>query len=90
MFQGQEYQKNLDLVDKLRAVAEAAGHSVAELAVNWTIRQPGVTAALCGAKRPDQLRENARAAGWQLTAEQAAAIQRALVERGTPVERKPV
>jgi len=70
MFQGAERQKNLDMVDRLKQVAAAAGHSVAELAINWTIHQPGVTAALCGAKRPEQIRESAGAAGWRLTPEQ--------------------
>ena len=52
--------------------------------INWTIHQPGITAALCGAKRPEQIRDNAGAAGWELTPEQLAAIDRALAERGTP------
>ncbi|MCX7427514.1 MAG: aldo/keto reductase [Planctomycetia bacterium] len=84
MFLGREWQKNHDLVDKLREVADAAGHTVAQLVIAWTIRQPGITAALCGAKRPEQIRDNAGAAGWALTPEQVAAIDRALAERGTP------
>jgi aryl-alcohol dehydrogenase-like predicted oxidoreductase len=90
MFQGVEWQRNQDLLDRLRAIATAAGHSVAELVINWTIHQPGITSALCGAKRPDQIRENAAGAGWRLTAEQLAAIDRALAERGTPVTKSPV
>lgn len=90
MFQGQEYQKNLDLVEKLRAIASQTGHTVAQLVVNWTIHQPGITAALCGAKRPDQLRETAGGTGWRLTAEQLAQIDQALAERGTPVTKVPV
>jgi aryl-alcohol dehydrogenase-like predicted oxidoreductase len=90
MFQGRERQKNHDLVDRLRAIAAAAGHSVAELAVNWTICQPGVAAALCGAKRPEQIRECARGSGWQLTPEQLAQIDQALAERGPADVRLPV
>ena len=52
MFQGEERRKNHDFVDRLRLIAQAAGHSVAELVINWTIHQPGITGALCGAKRP--------------------------------------
>ena len=52
MFQGDEWQKNHDLLDKLREIAAASGHSVAQTVINWTIHQPGITAALCGAKRP--------------------------------------
>ena len=90
MFQGEEYQKNLDLVDELGRIAAASGHTAAQLAINWTIHQPGITAALCGAKRPDQLRETARAAGWSLSSGQIAGIEEALARRGVPASRMPV
>ncbi len=90
MFQSEEYQKNLDLVDELGRIAAESGHTVAQLAINWTIHQPGITAALCGAKRPDQLRETAAAAGWSLWAGQIAAIDEALARRGVPATRVPV
>ena len=90
MFQGEEYQKNLDLVEKLRAIAAESGHTVAQLVVSWTVRQPGITAALCGAKRPEQIRETAAGAGLRLTAERLARIDQALAERGTPVTKGPV
>ncbi len=90
MFHGEHWQKNLDLIDKLRVIAEAAGHTVAELVINWTINQPGVTSTLCGAKRPDQIRETAAGTGWQLSKDQMTQIDRALAERGTPDAEAPV
>jgi aryl-alcohol dehydrogenase-like predicted oxidoreductase len=90
MFLGEERQKNHDLVDRLQEIAQAAGHTVAEVVVNWTIHQPGITVALCGAKRPDQIRECAGGAGWQLTAQQCAQIEQALQERGLADVRLPV
>ncbi len=90
MFQGDEWQKNHDLVDRLREIASAAGHTVAELVINWTLRQPGVTVALCGAKRSEQIRETAGGSGWQLSDEQLAAIDQALADRGTPGVGLPV
>jgi aryl-alcohol dehydrogenase-like predicted oxidoreductase len=89
-FQGEEWQKNQDFIDRLRPIAAEAGRTVAQLVVNWTIHQPGITAALCGATRVEQLRENAGAAGWSLTAEQSAQIDAALAERGEPLMRAPV
>lgn len=61
LFMGDAWAKNLDEVERVRPVAEKLGCSVAQLAVGWTISQPGVTAALCGAKRPEQIRETAQA-----------------------------
>jgi aryl-alcohol dehydrogenase-like predicted oxidoreductase len=80
-FQGAELQKNLDMVERLRVIAAAAGHTVAELVIRWTVQQPGITAALCGAKRPEQIRETAGGSGWQLDDGQLRAIDRALAER---------
>jgi aryl-alcohol dehydrogenase-like predicted oxidoreductase len=90
MYHGQEWQKNNELLDRLREIAADAGHTVAELVVHWTILQPGITSALCGAKRPDQIRETAGAAGWRLTPQQQAAVDQALKARGTPEVRMPV
>lgn len=90
MFQGEEWRKNHDLLDRLRPIAAEAGVTLAQLVLNWTIHQPGVTVALCGAKRADQIRENAGGVGWELTADQLARIDQALAERGDPETRAAV
>lgn len=90
MFQGGEWQKNQDLVAELREIAADAGRSVAQLVINWTIRRSGITAALCGAKRPDQVRENAGGMGWQLNEAMLARIDAALARRGQPVSKAAV
>ena len=89
-FFGEEGRKNHDLVDRLREVATDAGRTVAEVTINWTIHQPGITAALCGAKRPEQIRETAGGDGWRLTEKQLAQIDQALADRGTPDMGPPV
>jgi aryl-alcohol dehydrogenase-like predicted oxidoreductase len=90
MFQGQEWQKNQDFLDELRTIAAESGKTVAQLVVNWTIHQPGITAALCGAKRPDQVLETIGALGWQLSPDQLARIDQALARRGMPLVRGAV
>ncbi|MSR60031.1 MAG: aldo/keto reductase [Planctomycetaceae bacterium] len=90
MFHGEEWQKNQDFLDVLRPLAADAGKSVAELVLNWTIHQPGITAALCGAKRPGQIRENAGGMGWQLNEQQLAGIAAALMRRGVTASRGAV
>ena len=89
-YQGEEFQKNMELVERLRSIADEAGHSVAELAINWILRQPGITSAVCGARRPEQIRENAGGSDWELSAAQLAAIEQALRERGPAKVRSAV
>lgn len=90
MFHGAEWQKNQDFLDRLRPIAAEAGKSVAQLVINWTIYQPGITVALCGAKRPDQIVDNAGGMDWKLTDDQLAQINAALADRGQTVSRGAV
>ena len=79
-----------DFVDQLREIASSIGRTVAQLVVNWTIHRPGVTAALCGAKRAYQIEETAAAMGWRLSERQLAEIERAITARGTPATMKAI
>jgi aryl-alcohol dehydrogenase-like predicted oxidoreductase len=88
MYQGEEWQRNQAFVEKLREAAALSGHTVAQLIVNWTISQPGITSALCGAKRPWQIAETAGAMGWLLSTEQLAIIDAALSARGTAAAKR--
>jgi aryl-alcohol dehydrogenase-like predicted oxidoreductase len=90
MFQGEEWQKNQDFLDLLRPIAAEAGITLAQLAILWTISQPGVTVALCGAKRPAQLSDNASTLHATLTPQQWAQVHAALIARGQPVSRAAV
>ena len=90
MFQGQEWQKNQDFVDELRLIATEADRTVAQLVLNWTLHQPGITAVLAGAKRPEQIRENAGAMGWELSDAHLVRINAALCRRGEAVSRGAV
>jgi aryl-alcohol dehydrogenase-like predicted oxidoreductase len=55
-------------VQELRTVADEAELSLAQLAVAWTLQNPNVSAAIVGATRPDQVRDNAGASGVRLDA----------------------
>lgn len=81
MFQGEQWQRNQDFVDRLREIAAAHQRTVAQLVVAWTIRREGITAALCGAKRAHQIEETAAAMQWQLDEETRAKVDQALRER---------
>lgn len=61
----------------LAPVADRHGASIAQLVVAWTLNQPGITFALCGARDPAQALDNARAARLRLDAEDLARIEAA-------------
>ncbi len=56
----------LSRVQQLKPVAEQAGLTMAQLAVAWVLQNPNVAAAIIGATRPEQVRENAQASGVRL------------------------
>ncbi|MFI0896316.1 aldo/keto reductase family protein [Streptomyces sp. NPDC020983] len=56
-------------VQELKPVAAEAGLSLAQLAVAWVLQNENVSAAIVGASRPEQVGENAKAAGVRLDAE---------------------
>jgi aryl-alcohol dehydrogenase-like predicted oxidoreductase len=63
-------QRTWDVVDAVRAVADACGRSMAEVALAWVHDQPGVASVILGARTTDQLRQNLGAAGFHLDDEQ--------------------
>jgi aryl-alcohol dehydrogenase-like predicted oxidoreductase len=68
----------LEAVQRLRPVAEAAGLTMAQLALAWVLRQPNVASAIVGASRPEQVQANASASGIELGEDTLAAIDEAL------------
>jgi L-glyceraldehyde 3-phosphate reductase len=50
-------EERLTKVRKLQGIAQARGQSLAQLAVAWVLRHPGVTSALIGASRVSQIEE---------------------------------
>jgi aryl-alcohol dehydrogenase-like predicted oxidoreductase len=76
----------LGRVAGLRPVAEEAGLSMAQLAVAWVLQNPGVSAAIIGATRPEQVRENVKASGVRLDGEVMRKIDDVV---GPVIERDP-
>jgi aryl-alcohol dehydrogenase-like predicted oxidoreductase len=68
-----------DLVTRAEALgrfAASRGHSLLELAMSWTAQRPAVASVIAGATTPEQVRANAQAADWRLTASDLAEIDR--------------
>ncbi len=68
IYQGDQWKRSQDFLDLLRGLSREVGCTVAQLVVAWTLSQPGITVALCGAKRPDQIAETAAAMHLKLDA----------------------
>src|SRR5712691_451840 len=68
----------LGRVADLAPIAGEAGLTMAQLAVAWVLQNPNVSAAIVGATRPEQVRENVKAAGVRLDAGLMSRIDEAL------------
>ncbi|ASY57825.1 aldo/keto reductase [Sinorhizobium sp. CCBAU 05631] len=71
-------KKAKDFAEAIRPVAERHDASIAQTVIAWTLRQAGVTFALCGARNPAQALDNARAGTLRLSDEDLAAIEAAV------------
>jgi aryl-alcohol dehydrogenase-like predicted oxidoreductase len=67
---------NWVIVERLEGFCAERGHSLLELAFSWLARQPAVASVIAGATKPEQVEQNVRAAGWALTADELAAVDR--------------
>ena len=68
----------LDAVERLIGWAEARDHTVLDLAFAWLLAHEPVASVIAGATKPSQIRQNAAAAAWTLTAGDIADVNRLL------------
>jgi aryl-alcohol dehydrogenase-like predicted oxidoreductase len=67
---------NFDRIEKLEAFAQARGHTILQLAFSWLAARPTVGSIIAGATKPEQIDANVKAAGWTLSAEDLAEIDK--------------
>jgi aryl-alcohol dehydrogenase-like predicted oxidoreductase len=80
-------ERTWSLLDTLFAVAAEAGKSPAQVAINWLLQQPSVTAPIIGARTLEQLETNLGSASWQLGEQEIARLDRAsAIEMPYPYE----
>lgn len=73
-------------VQELKPIAADLGLSMAQLAIAWVLQNPNVSSAIVGASRPEQVRDNVKAAGVKL---EDGVLQRIDEVLGGVVERDP-
>jgi aryl-alcohol dehydrogenase-like predicted oxidoreductase len=62
IYQGDSRRRTHEVLDRMRRVAEQSELTIAQLSIGWALSQSGVTAALVGARRPEQIIETAGSA----------------------------
>jgi aryl-alcohol dehydrogenase-like predicted oxidoreductase len=73
-----------DVIEPLSALAERKGTNLAQLALAWTVNQPGVTSAIIGPRTLEQFEDNLGALDVSLSPEDYAEID-AVIAPGTHV-----
>ncbi|MEE2863977.1 MAG: aldo/keto reductase [Pseudomonadota bacterium] len=73
-FSVENRRKVARLMDAIAPIAEAHGATKAQVVIAWTLQQPGITFSLCGARDPEQARENAKAGRLRLTSDEIGLI----------------
>jgi aryl-alcohol dehydrogenase-like predicted oxidoreductase len=88
-FQEGNVEKNLQLVEALKAVADARGISVAQVAIAWVAAQGDDIIPLVGARRRDRLAEALGSLDVTLSAEDMAAIEQVVPKGAAAGDRYP-
>ena len=70
-------EQRFAIVEAVAAVAEEMGKTSAQVALNWVLHRPGITAPILGARTVEQLNDNLGAEGWKLSAEHIDALNTA-------------
>ncbi|MFB3829576.1 MAG: aldo/keto reductase [Bryobacteraceae bacterium] len=77
-FQEPRLSRNLEFVERLRAIGARHGRGPGEVAIAWVLRHPAVTAAIVGMRSAEQARGVLGAAEFRLTPEEIAEIEAAI------------
>ena len=76
-FTPENRRRVLDALAQIQPIADRHKASLAQVVINWTIQEPGITAALVGARNVDQAIHNAEALDFMLSADERSEIRRA-------------
>ncbi|MFC0807526.1 aldo/keto reductase [Ensifer sp. P24N7] len=71
-------EKVTRFAEAIRPIAQEHEASIAQIVIAWTLAQPGITFALCGARNPVQALDNARAGTIRLSAEHLSTVEAAI------------
>lgn len=79
-FQPPRFGATLELVEQLKQIAQRSSITCAQLAISWTLRRSEVTAAIVGARRPQQIMETVKAGDIELSNDDIEQIEQLLTK----------
>lgn len=85
-FQEPYFSTTLDLVEKLRPIAQRNKITLAQLAIAWVLRRKEVTAAIVGARRPEQTTETSLASDIDLSTDDMEEIEELIARRNNMIK----
>jgi aryl-alcohol dehydrogenase-like predicted oxidoreductase len=88
-FQGENFQRNLDLVDRVSEIAEEQGRTPGQVALAWVLSRGEDVVPIPGTKRRRYLEENAEAVDVELTDEELERLEQAFPRGAAAGERYP-
>jgi len=84
-FKPENRSRVIAMLASWKGLAEKYSCSISQLVIAWTIGRPGLTHVLCGARRPDQASDNAKAGSLILSADDTARMDADIEALGRPL-----
>lgn len=82
LFGPDHFQRNLDVVDDLKALAARHGRSLPQLALRWSLANPAVSTALVGCRSVAEVEDNVGALDWRITEADVAEVDAIFARHG--------
>ncbi len=89
LFQGENYRRNVAVVEELKGIAHRKGVSLPQLALAWVLANQQVCVALTGARKPSEIEDNVAALDITLSADERAEIEKVMQGAAGQVEAIP-
>ena len=84
MFQPDEFEKEINVTERLKLIAKKYNKSLPQMAIAWTLGHPAVSVGLVGVRNEKELKENVAAVDWQINSDIRSEIDQVFEEEGVP------
>ena len=85
LFQPEEFEKEINVTERLKLIAKKYNKSLPQMAIAWTLGHHAVSVGLVGGRNENELKENVAAVDWQINSEIRSEIDQVLRRKGFPL-----